>query len=86
MNIYYDPEHNTDVTIKMSYEEMNQLRYMLCLSFDKLLEDKIAASAYSGKDNVCDFRCQMNLDLRDMISDTIIKHNNYMDEQERKYE
>lgn len=86
MNIYYDPKYNTDVTIKMSFIQLQDLRYMLTIAFDQLLDDKLLCSETTHMKTYCDERCQMNLDLRELISEVNANHNRYMDEQERRYE
>lgn len=88
MNIYYDPRHNTDVTIKMSYDQMIALRYMLTLAYTDLQDDlAVENMSYHGTTSPATrYRLDINLELRNQISDIIDKHNEFMVEQEKKYE
>ena len=87
MNIYYEPKHNTDVTIKMSYKEMTALRWMLTLAYTSLCEQAIFEQDNFGirSDKTSD-NMKVNLDLRELLYEANEKYNAYMDEQERKYE
>ena len=85
MKIYHDPVHNSNVVIKMTYEEMLDLRYMLTICYDHLLDDKICVISWGGYEsakNNCNKRCEMNLELRELISGVVDEHNTYMDEME----
>lgn len=83
MNIHYEPKHEKTIFVKMNYEELMALRYMLTVSYDKCLEDLMYSK---GQSRVPSDRCRMNLELREEISKVVDKHNAYMDEQERRYE
>ena len=83
MNIHYEPSHEKTIFIKLDYEELVNLRYMLTISYDKLMEDLIYSK---GESRVPASRCEQNLELRELISMVVDKHNAYMDEQEKKYE
>lgn len=68
MNIKFD--HNSDTfNMELTREEIKDLQYMLTLSFNKLLDDRVFCSSFGHMSKECHRRCVSNLDWREEIAD-----------------
>lgn len=79
MNIKFD--HNSDTfNMELTREEIKDLQYMLTLSFNKLLDDRVFCSSFGHMSKECHRRCESNLDWREEIAD--LMESVYGDEEE----
>jgi len=68
MNIKFD--HNSDTfNMEFTREEIEDLHYMLMLSFNNLLDDKIFCFSFNHQSKECNRRCESNLCWREKIAD-----------------
>lgn len=68
MNIKFDRNSDT-FNMELTKEEIKDLLYMLTLSFNKLLDDKVFCSSFGHMSKECHRRCESNLDWREEIAD-----------------
>lgn len=69
MNITFNHNNSGKFELEFTPEELKDLQYMLMLSFNKLLDDKIFCSSFKHQSKECNRRCESNLDWREEIAD-----------------
>ena len=70
MNITFNHNNSGKFELEFTPEEMKDLQYMLILSFNKLLDERIFCESLGSRgNNECIRRCESNLEWRDNIAD-----------------
>ena len=69
MNITFNHNNSGKFELEFTPEELKDLQYMLTLSFNKLLDDRVFCSSFGHMSKECHRRCESNLDWREEIAD-----------------